>query len=99
MARKREQLEATEISRPPCAHETCGSYAWVKIRTKTGWANLCVTHYELHFAKQGDRAMTAMGLDRWQDEDREAWRKRVFAKWKELSRKAPMNQRLDEEAA
>lgn len=85
-----------EDDRPPCAHETCSSMAWVKIRTKNGWAALCMTHYELHFSKQGDAAHTAAGLDRMQDESRADWKKRVFAHWRELVKRAPMNRKAFE---
>jgi hypothetical protein len=101
MARKIETTRREDVQPAiPCAHEGCQEYAVVKLLMPTGWAKLCMPHYELHFAKQGDKATAAAGLDRWSEESRDAWRKRVFAHWKELSRKAPMNRgRFDNEEA
>lgn len=98
MARKREQLQTPENVQTPCAHETCSSYAWVKIPTKTGWANLCMTHYEQHYGVLGYEAMKAHGLERMGDETHQEWRKRVIAYWSELARKAPMYQRMKDAA-
>lgn len=92
----------TSVTAPeyvPCAHEGCRESARCRIKVPTGWANLCLPHYEQHFARIGDAAMTEYGLDKLQDETRAEWKKRVFAHWKALAKKAPMSRRFfDQEA-
>lgn len=83
----------------PCAYMSCQESARSKVRTATGWANLCPKHYETHYARIGDKAMTEHGLDKLSDETQAEWKKRVFAHWKELAAKAPMNRRIDDAEA
>lgn len=47
----------------PCAHETCSIPAKCRIRLPTGWANLCLPHYQRHFEILADRNLKALGLD------------------------------------
>lgn len=53
------QPPATSV---PCAHDTCGIAAMCKIRTPTGWANLCWQHYDAHYAAQARANCAARGL-------------------------------------
>lgn len=48
--------------RVPCAHDGCGIAAMCKIKTETGWANLCWQHYDAHFAEQGRKNSERLGL-------------------------------------
>ena len=43
----------TPFERPmvSCAHDGCGFHAFVKIKTPTGYANLCEADYAAHFQK------------------------------------------------
>lgn len=104
MARKTEGATRREDVQPaiPCAHEDCQQYAVVNLRLKTGWAKLCMPHYEQHFAREGDKVTTAHGLDKLPEETREEWRKRVFAHWKALAGKMKrrmVNAPVEEKAA
>ena len=49
--------------RAPCAHESCGRLSTVKIHTPTGWANLCLPHYQDHFLIAGTRKCVQLGLN------------------------------------
>lgn len=62
-----------------CAHETCDLPAICKIKTKTGWANLCEPHYVMHFDNEARQNFTERGLDRGLNETRDEHRKRVMA--------------------
>lgn len=73
----------------PCAHETCPTPAIVKLKTTTGWANLCEPHYEAHFTAHAKRNFTALGLDRWSDESLKDWRSRVSEYTKLILKKSP----------
>lgn len=77
----------------PCAHESCGQSALCRIKTPTGWARLCLPHYEQHFAEQGRRAMTEYGLDRQDGVSHEEWKKTVMEAWKELAMKSTVSKR------
>jgi hypothetical protein len=65
-----------------CAHEDCFLSAKVKIKTKTGWANLCAQHYDQHFAKQAVDNLDKYGMERQPDETRQEHvaRMRMFVK-------------------
>lgn len=45
-----------------CAHEECGFHAFVKVRTKTGWAKLCEKHYVEDHKKEAIERCLDMGL-------------------------------------
>jgi hypothetical protein len=107
-ARVRQERHTAEApAYVACAHEGCRESALCRIRTATGWANLCMPHYEQHYARIGDAATAAHGLDKHQDETRAEWKKRVFAHWKTLAKRAaarhrPFNEitgEIEEEAA
>lgn len=58
MARKRvDQTSAKDEVQPiiDCAHEGCGQGAVCRIPTKTGWAKLCLEHYESYYTRRGER--------------------------------------------
>lgn len=103
--RARTRRESGHSTEPPphvpCAHQDCRESALCRIQTPTGWANLCMPHYERHFARIGDAALTAHGLDKQQEETREEWKKRVFSHWRKLAEMSPMRRRIvdDDEAA
>lgn len=62
--RARAKKETDEKPREtfPCAHDGCALPAACKIKVVTGWANLCLPHYQMHFEKQADRGLAAKGL-------------------------------------
>jgi len=51
-----------------CSHMGCRSPAMCKIKTKTGWANLCHTHYDKHFADEAHASLDKYGMARLADE-------------------------------
>lgn len=55
----------------PCAYADCGIAAMCKIKTKTGWANLCWQHYDKHFAEQAVENLDKYGMERQPDETRQ----------------------------
>lgn len=65
-----------------CAHDGCFVSAKVKIKTRTGWANLCLKHYEEHFTEQAIDNLSNYGMERQPDESNEEWvlRMRQFVK-------------------
>jgi hypothetical protein len=66
----------------PCAHEDCNISALCRIKTKTGWANLCWQHYDAHFAEQAIDNLSNWGMEIQPDETREehVQRMREFVK-------------------
>lgn len=58
---KKSQQSVTAPS-VPCAHQECGIAAMCKIKTPTGWANLCWRHYDAHYAAQARANCAARGL-------------------------------------
>lgn len=100
--RARIRPERQAVAAPeyvPCAHDGCRESALCRIKMPTGWANLCMPHYEQHFARIGDAAMTAHGIDKHQDETASEWKKRVFAHWKALAAKMKRRMQLDDQEA
>jgi hypothetical protein len=80
MARKVETAaRATLPEHVPCAHETCDLKAMVRVRTSTGWANLCVPHYSMQNESQAIERFAELGLERLPNEGRDVWRKRIMA--------------------
>lgn len=65
-----------------CAHESCNIPAMYKIHTKTGWANLCIPHYDKHFADQAIESLDKYGMAKLAGESRPEWvvRMRQFVK-------------------
>jgi hypothetical protein len=100
MAKKAEVTQKADVVPAiPCAHEECQDYAVVKLKTKTGWARLCMRHYDAHHAAIGAQAFRDHGLEPRFEETRTAHRARVFAYWRELSRRASINRRMFEDEA
>ncbi len=63
----------------PCAYAGCREDAMTRRKTPTGWANLCFTHDDaLHLAGVKER-LAAKGLERNENETREAWIARLLA--------------------
>ena len=66
-----------------CAHESCQHRAVVKIQTPTGWANLCMFHYDEHYRIGALDYCDALGLHTI--EQRREWVrgevKKLVAKW------------------
>jgi len=52
----------------PCAHHACTFTAKVKIQTKTGWANLCMKHYDQHYADEAHANLDKYGMAKLPDE-------------------------------
>lgn len=61
--RKPNQNATPPRASVPCAHQDCGIDAMCKIKTPTGWANLCWQHYDAHFLAQGQATCERLGLD------------------------------------
>ena len=53
---------AYEKPRAKCCHDLCISNAICKIKTVTGWANVCERHYLSHFQKQADDYCAEHGI-------------------------------------
>jgi hypothetical protein len=52
----KKRARSDRASRPPpdpvaCAHDGCSSNATLRLRTATGWANLCRGHAERHWGR------------------------------------------------
>jgi len=62
MAAKKQVQFSDYTPPPPCAHDGCGLSAYVKVRTKTGWANLCDRHYSDHFQIKARETCSRLGL-------------------------------------
>jgi hypothetical protein len=80
MARKSPIADALQTGLPPhiqCAHATCGQSAMCRIQTPTGWAKLCLYHYEAHFGEQGRQSLEKYGLVQWSNESKEEFCKRI----------------------
>ena len=45
MALKRHVFEAPAVQQVLCAHTDCVKSALCRVKTATGWANLCADHY------------------------------------------------------
>ena len=82
----------------PCAHETCGESAMCRVKTPTGWAKLCLTHYDAYYREQGRKAMREYGLERKEGVSHAEWKATVMEAWKELSKKSVVGKRWDEAA-
>jgi hypothetical protein len=64
----------TEYQAPvPCAHNGCGIDAMCRIKTKTGWANLCWHHYDEHYRTEALCNLDKYGLAREPDETNAEW--------------------------
>ena len=65
-----------------CAHSECGIDAMCRVKTKTGWANLCWQHYDQYFERQAIDNLSKYGMERKADEARDEWvmRMRQFVK-------------------
>ena len=61
-----------------CAHMECQHRAKVKIRTKTGWANLCMFHYDEHYRLKALATCEALGLHT--TEQRREWTRNAIQK-------------------
>lgn len=65
-----------------CAHMACNTSATVYLKMPTGWANLCIPHYEQHFTDKAHATCEKLGLQTVSQ--KRAWVKDAIAK---LSRK------------
>lgn len=45
-----------------CAHTTCQKKAIARIETQTGWANVCIGHYEKYYLQKAQQKCADMGL-------------------------------------
>jgi len=60
--RRKEAKQAEVELLVECAHFSCLQRAKVKIKTTTGWANLCIPHYEEHFRMKAVVTCETLGL-------------------------------------
>jgi hypothetical protein len=83
----------------PCAHSGCGIRAMCRIRTATGWANLCWQHYDAHFSQKAIDNLDKYGMERQADETRaeHVMRMRKFVRegFKKIGKGADRQQALD----
>lgn len=96
-ARTPEKTEALE--HVPCAHETCDLEARVRVKTPTGWANMCLPHYERFHEDIALKNCAAKGLLRRPDEDMAQYRKRVMAYLKANARLKTFDDAEDDRGA
>lgn len=61
--KKKKSEKPEEPPRCACAYDTCARLAVAKIKTATGWANLCAECYSNHFFTQAEKHCIGMGLD------------------------------------
>jgi hypothetical protein len=54
--------------RVQCAHATCTIPAACKVKTRTGWANFCLPHYERYHEDIALAGLAEKGLERLHDE-------------------------------
>jgi hypothetical protein len=47
----------------PCAFAGCGTSATLKVKTKTGWANVCLDHDVTLVQKRANEVCKELGLD------------------------------------
>lgn len=47
----------------PCGYEPCRLSSKIKIKTKTGWLNVCEKHYHEYHLARARETCEAMGLD------------------------------------
>jgi hypothetical protein len=47
----------------PCAFAGCGTSATLKVKTKTGWANVCLDHDVALVQKRANEVCKELGLD------------------------------------
>ena len=71
----RDRKQDTHESRPPlpCAHEECREPALVNIKTQTGMALLCRSHYDQHYKQKALDTCSKLGLHT--TEQRREWAK------------------------
>jgi hypothetical protein len=60
--RKEARLFSQEDTKP-CGFEPCPISSKMKIKTKTGWLNVCERHYHEYHRRQAVAYCEAMGLD------------------------------------
>lgn len=65
--RKSPFADALEVT-VNCAHFNCRNPAKVKIKTKTGHANLCMAHYDQHYRDEALDGLDKLGLAKLPDE-------------------------------
>ncbi len=51
-----------------CAHQGCNAPAMCKVKTATGWANLCTQHYDHHYRDEALATLDKYGLAKLTDE-------------------------------
>ena len=73
-----DQLPAVAPDKP-CAYEEsgCRQQARVRVQTKTGWANMCVSHYQAYHGALAREYCKERGLLRNRDESDQAWHDRL----------------------
>lgn len=52
----------------PCSHQDCRIPAMCRIKTKTGWANMCNKHYDQYYSDQAHASLDKYGLAKQFDE-------------------------------
>lgn len=68
--KKTQPLPSEREPHVNCAHDGCFLSSKVKITTQTGWANLCMRHYEEHFAREATGNLKKWGCERLPDESK-----------------------------
>lgn len=65
-----------QSGRAECAHFGCVQTAMIAQRTRSGWANLCLSHYEAHHTAEAQRKLALLGLDT-REKQTAYWREQV----------------------
>ena len=83
----------------PCGYEGCHLPAMCKLRTPTGWLNVCDNHYRIYFHSRAEKTCRDLGLTTI--EQKRAWLRNAVSKLANKMRPNYMREpgQDDEEAA
>ena len=91
----KKSYDQVHVEHINCSHDGCFLSAKVKIQTKTGWAKLCLKHYEEHYANEAIANLAQRGLNQLEGESKGAHVKRMqaFLKTMKVGRVIPEKRR------
>lgn len=61
--RTKHHLEPTRQPRADCGYDGCGTESMCKLRTPTGWLNVCDAHYRIYHHDKAERTASNLGLE------------------------------------
>ena len=73
---KEQAVSERSVSFVDCAHFGCDSAAKVNVKTATGFANLCMAHYDAHHLERAKSVLAGLGIET-KDEQKSFWRNQV----------------------